>query len=361
VLTTNQGLRNGEQAVSLVRDVEVEQFRVRGPDRLAYAPGIAGAVKARLRGSDVVHVHSIFTYAAHVALREALAADVPAVFRPCGQLHRYSLRSSRWRKWGYLKVCGSMVRRVCTAWHYTSENEAAESWPWDSSPRFVLPNGIEPDDYRFERKEAREIVRKTWPQIDDSPYVLFLGRLHPKKRIDLLLEAFLDGAPPDFKLVVAGPDECNLWGSLAEQFLPKSAANGRVLQVGTVGGTDKVALLAGATLFALPSEHENFGVAALEALAAGTSVLLSPHVDFAEAAVAAGLAYTAPLETGAWRQRLATLLAAPADLDRLAPRAREWVNAEFSWSRISSQLLSQYQRVLGRKTEGSASRLPEFV
>src|SRR5205823_3603659 len=118
---------------------------------------------------------------------------------------------------------------------------------------------------------------------------LFLGRLHPKKRVDFLLEAFLDAAPQECKLVIAGPDECSLWKPLAARFLSDTAAARRVLRMGTVSGKDKVALLAGAALFALPSEHENFGIAALEALAAGTPVLLSPHVDLAESVLAADL------------------------------------------------------------------------
>src|SRR5207245_24431 len=97
-------------------------------------------------------------------------------------------------------------------------------------------------------------------------------------RLDLLLQAFLAGAPREFKLVVAGPDECDLWPTLAARFLKPSLA-ARVVRAGTVTGRAKIALLAAARLFALPSEHENFGNAALEALAAGTPVLLSPHVD----------------------------------------------------------------------------------
>lgn len=355
VLTTNQGLRHGEQAVALDDSVEVERIEVRGSDRWAFAPGFARSLRAHMRSSDLVHIHSIFNYPAHVALREALAVQVPTVFRPCGQLHRYSLRRSRWRKWAYLKLWGRMVRRACGAWHYTSENEAAESWPWDASPRFVLPNGIEPDDYAIGRTEACAVVGKRWPQIGDSPYVLFLGRLHPKKRVDLLLEAFLTGAPSEFKLVVAGPDERNLWSSLTGRFLRDAVAGRRVLRLGTVGGSEKIALLAAATLFALPSEHENFGNAVLEALAAGTPVLLSPHVDLAAAAVAAGFASTALLDPVAWGHRLATLLTDRVSLESMADQAKQWVHDQYSWSSIASRLELHYQRLLGTATLASAA------
>jgi glycosyltransferase involved in cell wall biosynthesis len=346
VLTTDQGARNGEQPVELSAAVTVERFSVHGPDRIAYAPRFTRVVKERLRASDVVHVHSVFLYPVHVALREALAAGVPVVLRPCGHLHRYSLRRSRWRKRLYLALWGGMVRRACSAWHYTSENEAAESWPWDSSPRFVLPNGVEPAAYALDPGEAREALRRHWPELRDSPYVLFLGRLHPKKRLDLLLAAFLAGAPGPFKLVVAGPDECSLWGPLAARFLRDPAAAGRVLRIEMVSGARKAALLAGASLFALPSEHENFGVAALEALAAGTPVLLSPHVDLADAVVAAGLGETVPLEVGAWTEQLAALLGNTGGLSEAAERRRRWVKEQYSWSQIARKLVQRYRWVM---------------
>src|SRR5205823_213207 len=143
--------------------------------------------------------------------------------------------------------------------------------------------------------------------------------------LDLLIQAFLAGAPRAFKLVVAGPDECGLWPLLAERFLRDAAAAERVLQVGMVAGEAKVALLAGARLFALPSEHENFGIAALEALAAGTPVLLSPHVDLAGAVVAADLGCMALLTGEAWRERLASVLAKTAEAAEVTRRARQWV------------------------------------
>jgi glycosyltransferase involved in cell wall biosynthesis len=346
VLTTDQGVRRGQRPVDLGEGVTVDRLKVVGTDRLAYAPGFARVARERLRASDVVHVHSIFTNPVHVALREARAAGVPVVLRPCGLLHQYSLRHSRWPKWFYLRVWGRMVRRACTAWHYTSEDESFASWPWDQSPRFVLPNGIEPDEFAVDRGQARAAVRQALPELGDSPYVLFLGRLHPKKRLDLLVQAFLAGAPSHFKLVVAGPDDYGLWDAVAARLLLNPPAAERVQRVGTVTGREKVNLLAGASLFALPSEHENFGIAALEALAAGTPVLLSPHVDLALAVVADHQGYTAPLEAEAWRERLAEVLADLPALEKMAEPSRRWVREHYAWDQLARELVQQYRWVM---------------
>ncbi len=199
VLTTDQGARHGEKPAELHPAAEMVRLTVRGPDRLAYATGLGEATRKALGTCEVVHIHSIFTYPVHVGLREAAARGVPVVLRPCGQLHPYSLGQSRWRKRAYLTLWGGLVRRACTAWHYTSEQEAAESWPRDGSRCFVVPNGIDPDEFGIDRAEARQSVWRLWPQLNGSPYVLFLGRIHPKKRLDLLLDAFFRGRLRDLK------------------------------------------------------------------------------------------------------------------------------------------------------------------
>ena len=184
--------------------VSVERLPVLGPDRVAYAPAFAHALRARLRTTDVVHVHSIFTYPVHAALREARAAGVPAVLRPCGQLHGYSLRRGRLQKRIYLALCGRKMRNACSAWHFTSEREACESWPWDDSSRFVVPNGIEPSEYATDCSETGTEVARSSSAVGDSPYVFFLGRLHRKKRLDVLLEAFLSRS-------ASGIQTCRSW------------------------------------------------------------------------------------------------------------------------------------------------------
>jgi glycosyltransferase involved in cell wall biosynthesis len=351
VLTTDQGERHGENATGLDANVRVERFSVRGPDRLSYSPDFAGAARTWVNWSDVVHVHSIFTYPVHAALREAERAGKPVVLRPCGLLHPYSLQRSRWVKRVYLTVWGRMVRRSCSAWHYTSDQEAADSWPGDTSPRFILPNGIEPTDFDMDEQEARALVGQACPGLGDKPYVLFLGRLHAKKRLDLLLEAFLAGAPPDHRLIVAGPDEARIWEALSGRFLNGAGKRERVLRLGMIHGRLKVALLTAARLFALPSEHENFGIAALEALAAGTPVLLSPYVDLATAAEKVGVGFVAPLEPAALGKGLADILSGSKRPAGHREKARTWVRARYGWSRIAGELTLRYQWVAGGCTD----------
>jgi glycosyltransferase involved in cell wall biosynthesis len=345
VLTTDQGLRHGERETTLSPTVRLERCRVVGPDRVAYAPRFAGLVRSLIRETDVVHAHSIFTHPMHATFRAARASGVPLVLRPCGLLHGYSLRRSAGVKSAYLTLWGSLAKQACSAWHYTSRGEAADSWPRDGSRGFVVPNGIEPEEFSLDRGEARRLVARVWPDVGAAPFVLFLGRLHPKKRLDLLLEAFLDDAPAGCKLMVVGPDEQDLWPELQRRYLRGRNAE-RVVRAGLVAGEQKAALLAAADLFALPSEHENFGIAALEALAAGTPVLLSPHVDLAGDETPASGLYRAPLVQPDWGRRLAELLTDRAALVEGGTCGRAWAHERFAWSRIAADLVDRYQWVL---------------
>ena len=346
VLTTLPAKRHKEHPVKLPDSITAEWVAEAGPTRLSYAPGFAERIRPWLRRSEIVHVHSVFNYVSHVALREAAAASVPLVLRPCGLLHAYSMQRSALRKRIYLKMRGQMVRRACKAWHYTSQREADESWPADASPRFVLPNGIDVEEFALDRDAARRRVQQLCPELAHAPYVLFLGRLHPKKRVDFLLEVFLKAAPASYKLVVAGPSEAGLWEELAGRFLGDAGKAARVVRLGLVRGKDKAALLAGASLFALPSEHENFAVAALEALSAGTPVLLSPYVDLATEVSAAGLGQPVPLDLGAWEEQIHRALTTPDDQRDFTNAARCWVAENFAWSRLADRLTNRYRWVI---------------
>jgi glycosyltransferase involved in cell wall biosynthesis len=269
-------------------------------------------------------------------------------------LHQYSLKRTHLAKSLYLRWKGRTISETVAAWHYTSPNEAAESWPPGNRRQFVLGNGVEPNEFALDRNLARDRVAARWPQLAGFRYILFMARLHPKKRVDLLLKAFLAAELVNFKLVVAGPDEEHLWEPLSRRLLARSTDRDRVLRLGTVVGDAKRQLLAGAAAFALPSEHENFGTAVLESLAAGTPALVSPHVDWCDAIAAARCGTTVPLEPLKWTEQLMALASRPEPSEQFVTSCRDWVSANYSWERIASRLQHHYQELQSHR-DGSAA------
>lgn len=347
IVTTTQGEAAGEHPIEVGPEVDIVRAPVRGPDWAAYAPRLPGVLRTSLHECDLLHVHSIFRFPCLAAIKVA-NGRLPVVVRPCGVLHRYGLSGrSAIRKRLFLLRYGRLFRRACGAWHYTSLDEWQHSWPWSREHAgFVIPNGIDSQQYRLDRKAARAAVADRWMKGVAADYVLFLGRLHAKKRVDLLLRAFMAAQVADAKLLVAGPDESGLWETLAGPCLQNPEEAARVTRVGLVTGRDKLELLAGARVFALSSEHENFGNAALEALAAGTPVIGSPHVDLVAELARHGLATVVPLQQERWTEALEDALSQRDNADFVA-RAQAFVAEQYGWEKIAQRILTEYEALLG--------------
>jgi glycosyltransferase involved in cell wall biosynthesis len=171
--------------------------------------------------------------------------------------------------------------------------------------------------------------------------ILFLGRLHPTKGADKLLDAFtrMMNEFPAAKLVVAGPDEWNLQAQWQR-------AGDRVVFPGMISGEEKADALARADLFCLPSSAEGFSNAVLEALANSTAVMLSPQCNFPEVESAgAGVVVEAEVEPMAAKMR--ELLADPARLRAMGEAGRRLVSEHYSWDAITDCLIELYRRAEG--------------
>jgi glycosyltransferase involved in cell wall biosynthesis len=127
--------------------------------------------------------------------------------------------------------------------------------------------------------------------------MLFLGRLHVKKGVEMLIDAFRAVRPP-MRLVVAGPPDTAAYG----ERLRRRAEGLPVDFVGMLRGEEKWGALAAAEVFALPSHQENFGVAVAEALAAGTPVLVSERVNIWREIVEAGAGWAEPDDAAGTRR-----------------------------------------------------------
>ncbi len=169
-----------------------------------------------------------------------------------------------------------------------------------------------------------------------GPYILYLGRIQPRKNLARLLEAFARILPryPDLTLVLAGPA-----GWLAEPIRTRAQELGvapRVRFPGYIAAEDKAALLSDARVFAFPSLYEGFGFPVLEAQACGTPVLASNTSSLPEAA-GAGALLVDPLDVDAIAGGLATLLDDPARCRALAAAGAANLR-RFSWSAAGQQV-----------------------
>jgi glycosyltransferase involved in cell wall biosynthesis len=171
--------------------------------------------------------------------------------------------------------------------------------------------------------------------------VLFLGRLHARKGVDVLARAFraVDG---EVRLVIAGPDE----GMLAT-LCALAADDPRIVLTGFLEGEARLAALAAADVFALPATGEGLSMAALEAMAAGLPLVLSPGCYLPEAAEAgAGVIVAAEVEplTTALRQ----LLGDAALRARMGAAARVLARERFAWRQVEEVWRGVYEAVLER-------------
>jgi glycosyltransferase involved in cell wall biosynthesis len=313
----------------------------------AYWPGIrAIAELAReVATAHLVHIHGLWTVPSTIAGTLSRARRVPYVITPHGMLDRWCLRSSRWRKLIYAAVLERRNLNGAAALHFFSEEERAESHDFGlHAPSFVLPNGV--DTVAFSNLPRREELWKHHPQTRDKIVVLFLGRIHPIKGLDMLIPAFARALAllKQLHLIVAGPDEGG-YRSHIEVLVAREALADHVTFTGPVRGEEKRVLLGGVDVFALPSRHESDSVAVKEALASGLPVLITSACHFPEVASEDAGVMVAP-EISAIVQGLARLAGDSKLRRKFSENARNLVKRRYQWKSIGERLLETYASIL---------------
>ncbi len=186
--------------------------------------------------------------------------------------------------------------------------------------------------------------------MDGWPFGLFLSRLHHKKGLDYLADAFALVAAqfPEARLVVAGPDD-GARGPF-EQRVRAAGLAGRVHLVGPLYGPAKFAAMVDATCFCLPSRQEGFSVAVTEAMACGLPVVISDACHFPEVAEV-GAGEVVPLEGDRVAQALRRVVGDPELRRSMGEAGRQLVRSRFTWPRVAEQCVAAY----GRRSPGAAA------
>ena len=267
--------------------------RMLGPGRtkFGWTPNWEAGLRDLLQPGAVVVVHGLWQYHALAAARAARRANVPMLVYPHGMLDPWALRQSQWLKWATWWAFNRKVFRQAAGVCFTTEDErrlAAPKLGDICGSQVIVPLGVEEPPDSTEMLKAE--FESAHPALAGRRVLLFLGRLHPKKGCDMLLEAFArwqsaDDPGKSVHLRLVGPPHALHYQlELERQCQALGLSIGQdVSFAGSVAGRNKWRELAAAEVLVLPSHQENFGIVVAEALACGVPVLLSDKVNTAPA------------------------------------------------------------------------------
>ena len=308
-------------------------------------------VNQSLETVDIVHVHGLYRFPSTYAAWRARRMGVPYIISPHGSLDPYlhgkstagQLRLKQiYERWFDLPNLHS-----ADAIHYTAEEERERAGFLKlRAPSFVVPNGL--DWAQYETLPSRGALRARWG-LGDAPLVLFLGRLHFKKGLDLLIPAFdvLRRRVPGVQLVIAGPENDD-YGKEVRGWVRQRALDDAVHFVGPLQGTDVVQAYVDADVFALPSYTENFGMTVAESMACGLPVVISDQVNIHAEVSGAGAGLVTRCDAEEVSAALETLLNDANQRRVMGEAGRRLVQERYTWPVIVDALTAEYDRVITR-------------
>lgn len=257
-----------------------------GPSKLGYAFSrrFIPWLRANRTRYDAVIVNGIWQFHSFGAWSALRNTNTPYVLFTHGMLDpwfkkQYPLKHLK--KWIYWAWAEYRVLRDAQAVLFTCEEErvlARESFWLYRCKEVVVNFGTAGPEGDLEAERQELLTR--YPELKGKKLALFMGRIHPKKGCDLLIEAFANvfGQNPEWHLVIAGPDQVG-WQKKLQQRAQHLDVATRITWTGMLNGTLKWGALRSAEIFVLPSHQENFGIVVAEALASGTPVLISNKVN----------------------------------------------------------------------------------
>ena len=310
-----------------------------------YRRGLPACIRALAQQHDAVIIHGLWQYHALATWRALRGSGIPYFVYTHGMLDPWFKRTypfKHLKKWAYWPWADYRVLRDAKAVLFTTEQErvlAKQSfWLYRANEQVVgYGTSAPPSDAEGQRKAFFE----HFPHLRGQRILLFLSRIHPKKGVDLLIEAFaaVASSDPRLQLVIAGPDQVG-WQATLQQRAAALGIADRITWPGMLSGELKWGAFRCAELFCLPSHQENFGIVVAEALACGLPVAIAEPVNISAEVVAAGAglvhADTAVGTTEALRQWLVLPAQEKASMGQ---RSEQLFRDRFDFASVAGNLL----------------------
>ncbi len=234
-----------------------------------------------IRNSDIIHIHGLYRFPVIISAFISRILRKPFIIRPHGSLDPYLKSRSKFGLIGkiFKNISELILERYnlnqASFLHFTSEEEYKLSSNFHSNPRkIIVSNGVEEPNKKINLYNFNEKLGLN----EKNKKILFLGRIHQKKGIDILIKGFLKAFKRDQKLVliIAGPDNEKIMSKLLSPYKDKNLP---IFYIGEVAHEKVGDYFCSADLFVLTSHTENFGIAVVEAITYGLPVLISKNIN----------------------------------------------------------------------------------
>jgi len=321
------------------------------PRLVAVRHGVLGSIRGSdldalsraIESCDAVQLHGVWERSTAQVASIARRRGVPYFCMPHGALDPWAMSHHALRKRIYLRLVGTRIFRNAAGVVCNAAMEASHARRWIGPVRVqVLPNFVDLD----------AIPPATPGSKRDSAELVFLGRLHPSKGPDLLIEslALLRHEGLDAHLSIAGPGDPKYVAGL-RSLCRRLRVEESVRFLGRVDEGQRAELLRRCTLMALPTVQENFGISIFEALAAGAPVVTTDAIDTREEFLQSGGGVLATRTAADFARAIGALL-------RDAPRRRAMGEAGAGWVRrwLDPERLAERYEALYRSAASPEAR-----
>lgn len=355
IVTTNV---NGEQ----VLDVPLNEWINELGYRIQYFPCFdlsdykwsnifASWLFSHVQDYDLVHTNAIFSLSNLPAHWACQWHNVPYIMTPHGMLEPWALSYKAWKKQFYYRILERFALNKASAIQATASPEAKHLQRLGLTTSIVtIPNGVYESE--FNALPDADIFYQKFPLTRGKLLVLFLGRIDPKKGLDLLAKAFSSVRLhcSQVHLVIAGPDNIGFLPT-AQNYFETLGCSEAVTFTGMLSGNLKYSAITAADIYIAPSYSEGFSMSILEAMASGLPCIITTGCNFPEAGEEKA-AYVVASKAEEIADALLFCLTHRDEARRTGHLARKFILENYTWEKVAEKLIALYQEILlGRNSK----------